>query len=158
MATTLSSQRTFKGVVAVAANGAASIELAFDPAKEWGERPRYRVGGTINGMPVRGIASASDRKLILGAMWRRDCGLEPGDVVTVTLGLEGPQTADLDDDFAEALAAEPAAAAFFRDLAQFYRKGYLSWVNATRRKPEERVRRIRETVGFLKAGLKERPR
>ena len=69
-----------------------------------------------------------------------------------------PQRTDLAEDFAAALNAEPKAAAFFDDLAQFYRKGYLAWIDATKKKPEERVRRIRETVKLLKAGKKERPK
>jgi uncharacterized protein YdeI (YjbR/CyaY-like superfamily) len=35
------------------------------------------------------------------------------------------------DDIAAAPAASPAAGAFFDTLAQFYRKGYLRWIDAT---------------------------
>ena len=158
MATTLSSPKSFKSVVKEAPKGAVSIDLTFDPAEVWGKRPRYHVGGTINGMKMRAIIKAGDKAIVLGPMWRRDCALDPGEKVSVTLALEGPQTADLGDDFAAALKAEPKAAAFFEDLAQFYRKGYLIWINATKRKPEERARRIKEVVKLLKAGVKERPK
>jgi len=51
-----------------------------------------------------------------------DTGMAIGDEVTVELEPEGPQRGDLADDIAAALAANPAAAAFFDTLAQFYRK------------------------------------
>ncbi len=158
MATTLSSPKSFKGVMKDGVKGAVQIDLPFDPAAVWGKRPRYHVGGTINGQKLRAIIKADDPKLILSPMWRRDCGIEPGDKVSVTLALEGPQTADLGNDFAAALKAEPKAAAFFEDLAQFYRKGYLAWINATKKKPAERARRIKETVRLLKSGMKQRPK
>jgi hypothetical protein len=57
-----------------------------------------------------------------------------------------------------ALAANPAAAAFFDTLAQFYRKAYLRWIDGTKRRPDLRAARIAEVVNLLEAGIKERPR
>jgi uncharacterized protein YdeI (YjbR/CyaY-like superfamily) len=57
-----------------------------------------------------------------------------------------------------ALTAEPEAAAFFDALAQFYRRAYLRWIDATKRRPDERASRIAEVVRLCKAGVKERPR
>jgi len=81
-----------------------------------------------------------------------------GDEVSVELTPEGPQRADLAEDIAAALAANPAAGAFFDTLAQFYRKAYLRWIDATTRRPEVRAARIEEVVDLLAAGVKERPR
>ncbi|MCW5718565.1 MAG: YdeI/OmpD-associated family protein [Bauldia sp.] len=158
MATTLSSARTFSATVEAAPNGGIAIALGFDPAAAWGERLRYHVGGAIGGRPVRGVVAVDDPKLVLGPAWCRDGSIKEGDRVTVTLALEGPETHDLGDDLAAALDAEPAALAFFQDLAQFYRKAYLTWINGTKRKPQERARRIAEVVRLLKAGKKGRPR
>ena len=91
-------------------------------------------------------------------MWLRDCGLAAGDEATVELAPEGPQRGDLAPDIAAALTADPAAAAFFDTLAQFYRKAYLRWIEATTRRPDVRAERIAEVVGLLAAGIKERPR
>jgi uncharacterized protein YdeI (YjbR/CyaY-like superfamily) len=71
---------------------------------------------------------------------------------------EGPQRRDLADDVAAALEADPAAAAFFDTLAQFYRKAYLRYIDATVRRPDLRPARITEVVGLLGAGVKQRPR
>jgi hypothetical protein len=96
--------------------------------------------------------------ILLGPAWRRDCGIAPGDAVTVVLTPEGPQREGLAADVAAALDAEPEAAAFFDSLAQFYRRAYLRWIDATKRRPDERAARISEMVELLKAGVKERPR
>jgi uncharacterized protein YdeI (YjbR/CyaY-like superfamily) len=90
--------------------------------------------------------------------WLRDTGVTIGDEVTVELAPEGPQRGDLADDIAAALAANPAAGAFFDTLAQFYRKAYLRWIDATTRRPELRAARIADVVDLLAAGIKQRPR
>lgn len=151
-------KKSFKAIVTEAKNGAAHIELPFDPAAVWGRQPRHRLSGTIDGQKARFVVTEGDARLKLTPMWRRDCGVETGVRVSVVLWPEGPQKEDLAQDFLAALKAEPKALAVFTDLAQFYRKAYLRWIDATKRKPEERARRIRETVKLLKAGVKARPK
>jgi uncharacterized protein YdeI (YjbR/CyaY-like superfamily) len=73
----------------------------------------------------------------------------------VELEPEGPQRADLATDVAEALAANPLAGEVFDSLAQFYRRGYLRWVEATKRSPELRAQRIATMVDRLEAGVKD---
>jgi uncharacterized protein YdeI (YjbR/CyaY-like superfamily) len=74
------------------------------------------------------------------------------------LAPEGPQRGDLAEDVADALAADPAAGAFFDTLAQFYRKAYLRWIDGTKGRPDVRAARIAEVTGLLAAGNKQRPR
>jgi uncharacterized protein YdeI (YjbR/CyaY-like superfamily) len=88
----------------------------------------------------------------------RDAGLVADDDVVVELAPEGPQRGDLADDISAALEANPAAAAFFDTLAQFYRRAYLRWIDGTTRRPELRAARIAEVVDLLAAGIKQRPR
>jgi len=95
--------------------------------------------------------------LVLGPAWRRDCGLKSGDRVRVELEPEGPQRQDLAPDLAAALDASPAAAAFWDELAQFYRRAYLRWINATKRNPALRSERIAAVVALLERGVKARP-
>jgi hypothetical protein len=117
------------------------------------------LAGTLNGMRYRGAVTAIDGSpsLVLGPAWRRDCGLDAGDRVRAELEPEGPQRDDLAPDLAAALAAAPAAAAFWDELAQFYRKGYLRWIDATKRSPEQRAERIAVVVELLARGVKQRP-
>jgi uncharacterized protein YdeI (YjbR/CyaY-like superfamily) len=56
-----------------------------------------------------------------------------------------------------ALENNAAAGEFFDSLAQFYRMGYLRWIEATRRSPKRRAERIAETVRLLAQGHKARP-
>jgi hypothetical protein len=134
--------------------------VPFDPDQLWGARADHPVGGTIDGKHVRGRLSPSSSGwvLIVTPLWLRDTGVAIGDDVTVELAPEGPQRVDLADDLAAALAANPAAAAFFDTLAQFYRKAYLSWIDGTKRRPDVRAARIAEVVDLLAAGIKQRSR
>ena len=135
------------------------VALPFDPDKEWGPRPRHHVTGTVNGMTIRAVVEPLDDGwgIVLGPAWRRDCGIRNGDTVTVALVPEGPQLEDLADDLRAALDAEPEAKDFWLSLAQFYRRSYLRWIDATKRRPQVRADRISAVVALLKAGIKERP-
>jgi bacteriocin resistance YdeI/OmpD-like protein/uncharacterized protein DUF1905 len=155
----MGSQR-FSAVVAVDPQGRAVIAVPFDPDEKWGAKADHPVGGTIDGRRVRGRLQPDAGRwvLCLGPRWQRDMGYAIGDQVAVELAPEGPQRGDLADDIAAALEANPAAGAFFDTLAQFYRKAYLRWIDATTRRPEVRAARIAEVVGLLAAGVKQRPR
>jgi Bacteriocin-protection, YdeI or OmpD-Associated/Domain of unknown function (DUF1905) len=147
-------------------NDRAVIAVPFDPDETWGAKAYHPVGGTIQttagincGRRLRGrLTPDGDRWVFtINPMWMRDTGVAVGDEVVVELEPEGPQRADLADDIASALAGNPAAAAFFDTLAQFYRKAYLRWIDATTRRPDVRAARIAEVVDLLAAGVKERP-
>ena len=117
------------------------------------------LAGTVNGMRCRGAVESIDGSpaLVLGPAWRRGCGLEAGDRVHVELEPEGPQRRDLAPDVAAALDASPAAAAFWDDRAQFYRRAYLRWIDATKRSRALRAERIAAVVALLDRRVKERP-
>ena len=95
--------------------------------------------------------------LVLGPAWNRGAGPADGAEVEVVLEPEGPQRDDLAPDVSAALDAAPAAAAFFDSLAQFYRNAYLRWIDATKRRPEQRPVRIAEMIHLLEEGKKQRP-
>ena len=152
----MGSQR-FRAVITADSGGRAVIVVPFDPDEAWGAKANHPVGGTIDGRRIRGRLAPGDGGWVLPVRVGGTCG-EIGDEVTVELAPEGPQRGDLADDIAAALAANPAAGAFFDTLAQFYRKGYLRWIDATKRRPDVRAARIAEVVDLLAAGIKERPR
>jgi hypothetical protein len=148
----------FRTTAAAAARGHILIPVPFDPDAVWGTKPRHHIHGTVNGMGVRGVIETvgDGHGFTLGPAWLRDCGLSAGDTVTVHIRPEGPQRGDLAPDIAAALDANPAAAAFFDSLAQFYRRAYLRWIDATKRRPDQRALRIAEVIRLLEAGQKER--
>jgi len=133
--------------------------LPFDPAKSWGGRDRYYVAGIINGTKFRGRLEQSGKGhfLPLGPVWRQSAGLGPGDSVDVMMVDEHPPREGLAPDLAAALEADPGAGRFFDALAAFYRKNYLRWIDATKRRPDVRAARISELVELLKVGRKQRP-
>jgi Bacteriocin-protection, YdeI or OmpD-Associated len=135
----------------------ARVPVPFDPDEVWGTKREHHVGGTIAGVRVRGRIRKDD------AGWGFSVSLcdrpiNAGDVVNVVISPEGPQRWDLQPDFRAALEASPDAGAFFDSLAQFYRRGYLRWIDATKRRPDVRAERIAEVVRLLNAGVKERPK
>ncbi len=155
-----SRQEHFRTTIAGTEKGRAYIALPFDPAVAWGQRGRYYVAGTINGFKFRGRLDNSGNGyfLPLGPVWRRDAGLHTGDAVDVLIADEHPPREGLAPDVAAALDAEPEAGRFFDALAGFYRRGYLRWIDATKRRPEVRAARISELIELLKAGRRQRPR
>jgi translation initiation factor IF-1 len=139
--------------------GRAVIAVPFDPDEVWGAKAEHPVFGRVGGtrVRVRLAPGGSGWAFTLSPTRVRDMGVVAGDEVIVELAPEGPQRADLAEDISAALAANPAAAAFFDTLAQFYRKAYLRWIDATTRRPQVRAARIAEVVDLLAAGIKERP-
>jgi hypothetical protein len=149
----------FDAVVQLGPKRRAFVALPFEPDKTWGVKADHHVAGTINSKPVRAVVEHLEDGdvIVIGPTWRRDCGIDVGDQVAVVLAPEGPQRDGLADDFREALDADPVAATFFDSLAQFYRNAYLRWIDATKRRPEERPVRIAEVVALLADGVKQRP-
>jgi len=154
------SQQRFSAHVTPGPRDRGVIAVPFDPDAAWGAKAHHPVGGTIDGQFVRGtlMPDGSGWAFTVTPLWMRDAGVTVGTDVTVELSPEGPQRGDLAEDIAAALAADPAAAAFFDTLAQFYRKAYLRYIDATTRRPELRAARIAEVVDLLAAGVKQRPR
>jgi hypothetical protein len=155
----------FGAQVTLDSSSRAVIAVPFDPDETWGAKAYHLVGGTIRpvgdancGRRLRGRITPDGNQWVfaINPMWMRATGVAVGDEVIVELEPEGPQRGDLADDVASALEANPAAAAFFDTLAQFYRKAYLRWIDATTRRPELRAARIAEAVELLAAGIKER--
>jgi hypothetical protein len=118
------------------------------------------VNGTVNGCRVRVTIALGDGgwAFPLSPSRMRDQGFEVGAEVMCELAPEGPQRGELADDIAAALEANPAAGAFFDTLAQFYRKAYLRYIDATTRRPGVRAARIAEVTALCASGVKERPR
>jgi hypothetical protein len=113
----------------------------------------------INGIKFRGRLDQSGKGyfLPLGPAWRRSAGLCPGDLVDVVIVDESPPREGLAPDVAAALEADPEAGRFFDALASFYRKSFLRWIDATKRRPDIREARIAELVESMRAGRKQRP-
>ena len=152
------SQQNFNATVQTNERGRVFIAMPFNPSEVWGVKTRHHVRGTVNGLPFRGSLGSEGGVyfMVLGAAWRRDCGIAVGDKVNVLLEPEGPQQDALAQDIADALAADPKASAFFNGLATFYRKGYIKWIESTKRRPETRSARIIEMMALLNMEKKQK--
>jgi hypothetical protein len=148
--------QSFKSVISKSGSR-VFIPIPFNPNDVWGVKQRHHITGTVNGYGVRGSLGSDGTQyfLLLGAAWRRDCGLDVGAKVDVVLSLEGPQSESLQPDVVAALDAEPQAKTFFESLATFYRNTYIKWIESAKR-PETRTARIIEMIELLKAGKKQK--
>ncbi len=140
--------------------GRALITVPFDPDEAWGAKAVHHVRGTVNGCRVRVTLARGENGwgFTLNPSRMLATGASVGSDAVVVLAPEGPQRGDLAEDIAAAMAANPEAGAFFDTLAQFYRRAYLRYIEATTRRPDVRAERIAEVVGLLADGIKERPR
>src|SRR3712207_3916920 len=104
--------RRFTGTARADDRGRVVVPVPFDPDQVWGVKSRHHITGTINQVRFRGVIEVSEagRRIVFTPAWLRDHSLAPGDRVEVELSPEGPQRADLAEDIAAALDAEPAAA------------------------------------------------
>ncbi len=150
--------RRFTSTTTAGPRGRLIVPVPFDPDEVWGTKPAHHVAGTVAGRGVRAVIEAVDggHVITMGPAWVRGCPVGVGVAVEVVLAPEGPQRDELAPDLAAALDASQEAGAFFDSLAQFYRGAYLRWIDATTRRPEERVRRIAVVVELLERGIKER--
>lgn len=135
-----------------------NIPLPFEPATAWGPRDRYHVTGTVDGRRFRGPLVFRDGSWSIqgGPSSSISARVIDGAEVAVEIWPEGPQVSELPDDIAQALAGRPAALSAFEALAQFYRRGWLRWIESTKRRPHVRAERIAEMLEQLEAGHKER--
>ena len=133
------------------------IPLPFNPNEVWGVKQRHHITGSVNVYGVRGSLGSDEKQyfLLLGAAWRRDCGIDAGTKVDVVLSPEGPQSENMSPDVIRVLDAEPQAKAFFESLATFYRNTFIKWIESAK-KPETRAARINEMIALLKAGKKQK--
>jgi len=133
------------------------IVLPDETTQLWGERLHYYLAGELAGRPFRGRAERQHSEIILpvGAAWLRDNGVQPMHEFTCALQLESPVLEELADDIREAIQADQQAQRFFEDIAPFYRKNYLRWIESART-PATRARRIAETVQSLREGRMQR--
>jgi Bacteriocin-protection, YdeI or OmpD-Associated/Domain of unknown function (DUF1905) len=154
------SLRRFEVRIAADPRGHALIVVPFDPDEAWGSKARHHVAGTVNGCRVRVTLEPGDSgwAFTLNETRMLHAGIAVGSDAIVELAPEGPQRGDLADDIVAALDGNPDAGAFFDTLAQFYRKAYLRYIDATSRRPDVRTARIAEVTSLLAAGIKERPR
>ena len=120
-----------------------------------GKRPPVRV--TLNGYTYRSTVAPMGGRYLIGvsAENRAAAGVAGGETHDIELELdEAPREVSLPDDFAAALAAEPAARATFERLSPS-NQGYHVTLIAGAKTHETRARRLEKSIAALREG---RPR
>jgi len=146
------STQQFKAILVKSGTG-AHVAIPFDPDAVWGAREKHYVAGSIGGHRFRGCIDPGSKPCIhsIGAAWLRDNDVGDGVDLEVVMAPEGHQIETISPDISAALVAEPAARAFFENVAPFYRNNYIRWIESAKR-PETRGARIAELVKRLEAG------
>jgi len=133
----------------------AGIEIPAEVVESLraGRRPPVRV--TINGYAYRSTVAVMGGAYMVGLSndHRAASGLAGGDEVDVDIELDTePREVSLPTDFAEALAADPAAQATFEKLSNS-NKGWHTYQLDHAKTDATRQRRIARSIAALKNGL-----
>jgi uncharacterized protein YdeI (YjbR/CyaY-like superfamily) len=92
----------------------------------------------------------------LSAEHRAAAGVAAGDEVEVEVEADtAPRDVVVPADFADALAQDQRAQAFFQGLAYSHRKEWVRWIDSAK-KPETRTSRLAAAVDALRAGKRTR--
>lgn len=136
---------------------ALAIDLPPDVLEFLGGK-RVPVKVTINKATFETTTAVMQGRHVVGLSKERRAltGVEPGDVVTVTIARDdAPRQVPVPDDLAAALRRNRAAATRFDGLAPSHRKEWVRWIEEAK-KPETRERRVTKTVEDLAAGKRSR--
>ena len=117
-----------------------------------GGRPKVKV--TMQGYEFRSSIARMGGEYWLGvsAERRSAAGVRAGDVLDLDIVLDDQErTVDVPEDLAAALAAEPAAEAFFAGLSVSNRKWHVLQIEGAKT-AETRARRIAKSVRMLAEG------
>ena len=117
-----------------------------------GHRPAVHV--SLNGHAYRSTVAVMGGQHLVGvpAAVRAATGLAAGDPVTVELAVATtPREVDVPAELADALAADPAAGAFFAGLSNSLQRYHADLVRSAR-SPETRERRVAKALALFRDG------
>lgn len=146
---------TFETTVAASGNNTGIVvpEHVIDQLAA-GKRPPVLVD--VNGYEYRSTVAVMAGKYMIGisAAVRTATGLKGGDPIRVTLAVaDTPRLVDVPVDFAQALATDDRAEAFFTKLSNSLQRYHVDNINAAK-SAETRQRRIDKAVSLFLDGKK----
>ena len=147
----------FRTTILQSGRTATGIRVPPEVVEALGAGKRPPVSVTINGYTYRSTVAVMGGESMVGvsAQNREGAGVAGGDEVDVDLELDSaPREVTLPDDFASALAADPAARATFEALSNSNKGWHVLSIEGAKAE-ETRRRRIAKSVAALRAG---RPR
>jgi hypothetical protein len=148
----------FRTTILTTGKSAAGIVVPPEVVAALGSSRKPAVRVTIRGYTYRSTVATIDGRFMVGvsAENRTAAGVAGGDEVDVDMELDtAPRTVAVPDDFAAALAAEPAARAFFDGLSYSQRQWFVLGVTGAKT-AETRQRRIDAAMDRLRDGRGQR--
>jgi hypothetical protein len=156
MSTTDAGDVAFRATILLAGKTATGIEVPEEAVTALGSTKRPRVHATIAGHTYRtSVAPMGGRFMLpISADIRAQAGVAAGDEVDVRLVLDTePREVAVPEDFAAALAAEPAAQRFFAQLSYSHQSRHVLAIEGAKA-AETRARRIAKSMEMLREGRK----
>jgi hypothetical protein len=149
--------QVFETTLKLSERGRVYIDIPFSPNDVWGKQPRHYVSGRLNDTAFHGSLASNDGVFYMpvNKALQGKANLNVGDTVKVTMKRAKPQVAEIPDELAGALAANPVARTFFEGLSAFQRNTYIGWV-AEAKGADTRSKRVESTIENLLAGQKQR--
>lgn len=144
----------FTTTVELGGKTATGFQVPNDVVVALGKGKKPPVTVTINGHTYRSTVAAYGEvsMLPLSAENRAAAGVKAGDEIEVDLELDtAPRVVEVPDDFAAAIAADPAAAAFWPTISYSNQRWHVLSIDGAKT-PETRQRRIDKSVALLREG------
>jgi hypothetical protein len=151
----MSTSVAFDTTVAATGNN-TGIVVPDEAIERLGAGRRPAVVVNVNGYEYRNTVGVMGGKhmISISAAIRKETGLAGGDPIHVVLTLaDGPREVSVPDDFAQAMAADPAVAQFFGTLSNSVQRYHVDTINAAKN-PDTRQRRIDKAVQLFREGKK----
>ena len=145
---------SFEAELELAGRTAAGFVVPDDVVERLGGGGHPKVVVTVKGFTYRtSIARMGDRYLLgVSGERRAEAGIAPGEVHQVEVQLDlAPREVEVPEDLAQALAAEPAAKAFWDGLSYSKQSWHVLQVTGAK-KAETRQARIEKSVAMLADG------
>jgi hypothetical protein len=129
------------------------IEIPEAVVESFGRGKRVPVVVTVNGYTFRNTIAFMGGKYLVGvsSAHRAASGLKAGDPIEVTLEVDdAPRDVEVPPELAEALAADPVAAAAWQKLSYSHQRQHAEPI-VEAKSPETKARRVEKTLELLRA-------
>ena len=142
---------TFHTTLISGGGNTTGIEIPEEVVLGFGRGKRVPVVVTVNGYEFRNTIAFMGGQYLVGvsAAHRAASGLKAGDDIEVTLEVDdAPRVVEVPPELAEALAADPVAAAAWQKLSYSHQRRHAEPI-VEAKSPETKARRVEKTVAAL---------
>jgi hypothetical protein len=143
---------TFHTTLISGGGNTTGIETPEEVVLGLGRGKRVPVVVTVNGYTFRNTTAFMGGQYLVGvsAAHRAASGLKGGDEIEVTLEVDdAPRVVEVPPELAEALAADPVAAAAWQKLSYSHQRQHAEPI-ADAKAPETKARRVEKTLEILR--------